>query len=309
MATGEVSGDWKKENIIPIFKKGKKEDPENYRPGSLTSVPGETMEQILLAAVLRYVEDREVIWDSQHSFTKGKSCLSSPVSFCDGVTASVDKGSVDKGIECTLSTFTDYTKLSSAADTAEGEDAIQGDLDKLKRINITKCKLLHLSLGNPWYQSRLGDEQIESSLAEKDLEVLEERLDMSQQCALATQKDNHVLSCSQSSVASRSRGDPAPLLCPGETPPGVLHPTLEPPAQERHGPVGASPEEAIKRIRGMKHLSYEERLRKLNLFSLERRLWSDLIVTFQYLKGAYKEQGLFTRVSSDRTRGMALNLE
>ena len=63
---------------------------------------------------------------------------------------------------------------------------------------------------------------------------------------------------------------------------------------------------ATKMIRGLEYLSCEERLRELGLFSLENRgFWGDLIVAFQYLKGAYKQEGewLFTRGDGDRIMG------
>ena len=64
-------------------------------------------------------------------------------------------------------------------------------------------------------------------------------------------------------------------------------------------------------IRGLEHLLYKDRLRELGLLSLEkRRLWSDLIAAFQYLKGAYKqeENQLFERVDNSRARGNGLKL-
>ena len=126
----------------------------------------------------------------------------------------------------------------------------------------------------------------ESSPEEKDLRMLVgEKLNMSRQCVLAAPKANHLLGCIKSSVASRSREVILPLWS-GETPLGALRPALEPSAQDRHGPFAAGLDKTTKMIGGLEHLLYEERLRELGLFSLEkRRLRGGLIAAFQYVKG------------------------
>lgn len=71
-------------------------------------------------------------------------------------------------------------------------------------------------------------------------------------------------------------------------------------------PVGVTPNEAAKMIRGLEHLSCENRLREFDLFILEkRRFWGDLRAAFQYSRGAMRQLGggQFTKSYSDRTRG------
>jgi len=55
--TGEVPDNWRLANVMPVYKKGWKEDPGNYRPASLTSIPGKIMEQIILSALTGHVQD------------------------------------------------------------------------------------------------------------------------------------------------------------------------------------------------------------------------------------------------------------
>jgi len=114
--------------VMSICKKGQQEDPGNYSPVSLTSVPGKIMEWFILSALTGLVKDSQGTRPSQHGFMKGRSCLTNLISFYDQETCLVDEG---KPVDVT------YVDFRKASDTISHRTL----LEKLASHGLDRCTL------------------------------------------------------------------------------------------------------------------------------------------------------------------------
>uniref|UniRef100_A0A670HT18 Reverse transcriptase domain-containing protein n=1 Tax=Podarcis muralis TaxID=64176 RepID=A0A670HT18_PODMU len=218
------------------------------------------------------------------------------------------------GLKGILIKFAGDTKLGGVANTPEDRITLQNDFDRLENwaktkmnFNREKCKVLHLGKKNERHKYKMGDTWLESSTCEKDLGVLvDHKLDMSQQCDAAAKKANAILGCINRSIASRSREVIVPLYS------ALVRPHLEycvqfwaPQFKKDTEKLERVQRRATKMVKGLETMPYEERLRELGMFSLEkRRLRGEMIAMFKYIKGCHIEEGerLFSAAPEKRTR-------
>ena len=92
IASKTIPSDWKTANVMPVFKKGQKDKPQNYRPISLTSVPSKVMEGVLNDAIVAHLETNSLLYDGQHGFRKGRSVETNLIQSYDIITKMIEEG-------------------------------------------------------------------------------------------------------------------------------------------------------------------------------------------------------------------------
>ena len=90
--TGTVPDDWKKANIVPIFKKGEKHVPSNYRPVSLTSIACKLLEHSIHSTVMDHFDKYSILCDEQHGFRARRSCESQLLITIDQLAKNFEEG-------------------------------------------------------------------------------------------------------------------------------------------------------------------------------------------------------------------------
>ena len=92
LSSSQLPVQFRSANVTPLFKKGDKSVPSNYRPVSLTSIPCKIVESIVRAKMEDYLYKNDLLAKEQHGFVKSKSCTTNLLETLDFISASLDNG-------------------------------------------------------------------------------------------------------------------------------------------------------------------------------------------------------------------------
>ncbi|XP_059576183.1 uncharacterized protein LOC132247417 [Alligator mississippiensis] len=181
----------------------------------------------------------------------------------------------------------------------QGGERLQKDLDRVQgwanknkmHFNTDKCRVLHLGRSNQQHTYKMGNSLVESTEAERDLEVIiDSKMNMGQQYEVTVGRANRTLSCIHRCISSRAKEVILPLYAT------LVSPQLEycvqfwaPHFKRDVDNIERVQRRATHMIQGQQGRPYNERLWDLNLFSLhKRRLRGDLVTVYKLTRGDQK---------------------
>ena len=223
---------------------------------------------------------------------------------------------IDEGIVSKISKFADDTKLCAKVNNESEAEVLRGDLLRLYRwseewqmkFNIEKCSVMHVGRRNRGFEYKINDKWMRSTEEERDLGVIIHRSGKpTRQCTSAAAKANRMLGFIKRTMVSRERGI---ILNLYKT---LVRPHLEycvqvwnPYLQKDKDALERIQRRVTKMIKGMRNLQYEERLKRCNMTTLEkRRCRGDLIETFKIMTGGVTMDGsrFFQMANKEGLRG------
>ncbi|CAM5122732.1 unnamed protein product [Eretmochelys imbricata] len=223
---------------------------------------------------------------------------------------------LEKGVNSEVAKFADDTKLLKIVKTKADCEELQKDLKKLSdwatkwrmKFNVDKCKVMHIGKNNANYTYNMMGTNLATTNQERDLGVImDSSLKMSMQGAAAVKKANGMLGIIKKGIENKMENILLPLYK------SKVRPHLEyciqmwsPHLKKDILALEKVQKRATKMIRGMEWVPYEERLKRLGLFSLEkRRLRGDMTEVYKIMSGVERvnKEKLFTCSHYIRTRG------
>ena len=123
--SGTVPKDWKNAIVTPVFKKGAKSKPENYKPISLTCILSKVLEHILVTSIMKHLDTNHLLYPLQHGFRSKVSCETQLLTFTQQIFDDMANG---KQTDVVVMDF------SKAFDKVDHQRLIL----KLKRMGIDK---------------------------------------------------------------------------------------------------------------------------------------------------------------------------